>query len=111
MTVAVRFAAFASSASDGSASEITERKHLLQDGVALLNESLQGVGHKALLCLAFALLVGLTAFPAKADEVTKWNETATRAAFTSGLSNNPLFEVRVYTITQLAVHDAEVRET
>ncbi len=56
--------------------------------------------------ITFALLVGLTAFPAKADEVTKWNETATRAAFISGLSNNPLFEVRVYTITQLAVHDA-----
>jgi len=44
--------------------------------------------------------------PGDADEVTRWNETATRAAFESGLSGNPPFESRVYALTQAAVHDA-----
>lgn len=44
-----------------------------------------------------------------ADEVTKWNEIATRASFVSGLGTaggNPLFEARVYAMTHAAVHDA-----
>jgi hypothetical protein len=41
-----------------------------------------------------------------ADEVTKWNATAGNAAFTSGLSGNPLFESRVYAMTHAAIHDA-----
>ena len=41
-----------------------------------------------------------------ADEVTKWNETATRIANESGLSGNPLFESRVYAMTHAAIHDA-----
>ena len=41
-----------------------------------------------------------------ADEVTKWNETATRIAFASGLSGNPLFESRLHALTHAAIHDA-----
>ena len=41
-----------------------------------------------------------------ADEVTKWNEIAGKASFTSGLSGNPLFESRVYALTHAAIHDA-----
>ena len=44
--------------------------------------------------------------PVVADEVTKWNETAGKRAFESGLSNNPLFESRVYAMTHAAIHDA-----
>jgi hypothetical protein len=43
---------------------------------------------------------------ASADEVIKWNETATRLANESGLSGNPLFESRMYAMTQAAIHDA-----
>jgi hypothetical protein len=41
-----------------------------------------------------------------ANEVTTWSEIASSASFTSGLTANPLFESRVYAITQAAVHDA-----
>ena len=44
-----------------------------------------------------------------ADEVTSWNEIATRASFQSGLgiaSGNPLFESRVYAMMHAAIHDA-----
>lgn len=42
-----------------------------------------------------------------ADEVTKWNETAGKAAFDSGLSVNlPVLESRVYALTHAAIHDA-----
>ena len=41
-----------------------------------------------------------------ADEVIKWNAIAGNAAFTSGLSGNPLFESRVYAMTHVAIHDA-----
>ncbi len=41
-----------------------------------------------------------------ADEVTKWNETATRIANESGLAGNPLFESRVYAMMHAAIHDA-----
>jgi hypothetical protein len=41
-----------------------------------------------------------------ANEVTHWNEVATRAAFDSGLSGNPVFESRVYALTFAAVHNA-----
>lgn len=44
--------------------------------------------------------------PVVADEVTKWNETATRLANESGLSGNPLFESRVYALMHAAIHDA-----
>src|SRR5215813_4169726 len=47
---------------------------------------------------------------ATADEVTKWNETASRAAFESGLSDPPkglpFFEARIYAMTHAAIHDA-----
>src|SRR5689334_12192893 len=46
------------------------------------------------------------ALPLRADEVTKWNEIATKASFNSGLPGVPLFEARVYAITFTAVHDA-----
>jgi hypothetical protein len=42
-----------------------------------------------------------------ADEVTKWNETAGKAAFESGLSNsNGVLESRIYAIAHAAIHDA-----
>jgi hypothetical protein len=41
-----------------------------------------------------------------ADEVTQWNETATRLGAASGLSGNPLFEARVYAMMHAAIHDA-----
>ncbi len=41
-----------------------------------------------------------------ADEVSRWNEVATAAAAESGLPANPLFEARVYAMSQVAVHDA-----
>src|SRR5437868_12252664 len=44
--------------------------------------------------------------PLPADEVTKWNEIATKASFDSGLPGIPMFEARVYAITFAAVHDA-----
>jgi PAP2 superfamily len=53
----------------------------------------------------FFVLVGTR--QVAADEVTKWNETATRVAFESGLSSgNPTFESRLYAITHAAIHDA-----
>jgi hypothetical protein len=47
-----------------------------------------------------------SALPVAADEVSKWNETAGQRAFESGLSNNPLFEARLYAMTHAAIHDA-----
>jgi hypothetical protein len=44
-----------------------------------------------------------------ADEVTKWNETASKVGFDSGLAGqpgNPLFEARIYAMTHAAIHDA-----
>jgi hypothetical protein len=58
------------------------------------------------LSLAVALTGTLVTVPTTADEVTKWNETATLAASNSGLSGNPPFESRVYAMTHAAVHDA-----
>lgn len=49
------------------------------------------------------LLVGLSL---RADEVTRWNEIATKAAYDGGLSGNPVFESRVYAMTFASVHDA-----
>jgi hypothetical protein len=43
---------------------------------------------------------------AAADEVTKWNETASQAAFDSGLAGNPPFHSRVNAMTHAAIHDA-----
>jgi PAP2 superfamily len=46
---------------------------------------------------------------AAGDEVTKWNETAVKAGFDSGLSlpaGIPLFEARIYAMTHAAIHDA-----
>ena len=41
-----------------------------------------------------------------ANVVTEWNAIAGRATLASGLAGNPLFESRVFAITQAAVHDA-----
>jgi hypothetical protein len=41
-----------------------------------------------------------------ADEVTKWNETAGKAAFESGVSNLGPIEARVYAMMHAAIHDA-----
>jgi len=46
-----------------------------------------------------------------ADEVTKWNEIAGKAAVDSSLSplgpfGNPFFESRIYAMTHAAIHDA-----
>ena len=57
------------------------------------------------MCLCFSLSASRLA----GNEVTKWNEIAGKAAFTSGLAcvpGNPLFESRVYAITHAAIHDA-----
>ena len=58
--------------------------------------------------LAFqsVVLSALVALPVYADQVTRWNEVATRAGFASGLSGNPLFESRVYAMVHIAIHDA-----
>src|SRR6186997_2290315 len=58
--------------------------------------------------LAFQSIVlsALALFPVYADQVTKWNEVATRASAASGLSGNPLFESRVYAMAHIAMHDA-----
>ena len=58
--------------------------------------------------LAFqsVVLSALVAFPVCADQVTRWNEVATRASAASGLSGNPLFESRVYAMAHIAMHDA-----
>ena len=56
--------------------------------------------------LLFLFFVFGSAQQVAADEVTKWNETATQMAFESGLSGNPLFESRVYAMTHAAIHDA-----
>jgi hypothetical protein len=56
--------------------------------------------------LTLSLCAGLFAVPGTADEVGKWNQIAGEASFASGLSNNPLFESRVYAMTHAAVHDA-----
>ncbi len=54
----------------------------------------------------FLLFILGSARRVAADEVTKWNETATRVASDSGLSGNPPFESRVYAMTHAAIHDA-----
>ena len=60
-----------------------------------------------LAAMAISFLTAANSFGA--DEVTKWNEVATRASYDSGLgrlTGIPLFEARVYAITFAAVHDA-----
>ena len=61
-----------------------------------------------ILLLVFIVLGGTHS--AAADEVTKWNETASKAAFESGLSDPPrgipFFEARIYAMTHVAIHDA-----
>src|SRR5215468_7535631 len=61
-----------------------------------------------ILILVFIVLGG--AHSAAADEVTKWNETACKAALESGLSDPPrgipFFEARIYAMTHVAIHDA-----
>jgi hypothetical protein len=55
----------------------------------------------------FLLFLLMSARPVAAqDEVIKWNELAGKRAFESGLSNNPLFESRLYALTHAAMHDA-----
>lgn len=56
--------------------------------------------------ISFPLFFTLGEGRLAADEVTKWNEIAGRAAFASGLHDNPLFTSRVYAMTHAAVHDA-----
>jgi hypothetical protein len=51
------------------------------------------------------LCILLGASQVTANEVREWNEIAGRASLASGLSANPLFEARVYAMTQAAVHD------
>src|SRR5882724_1405879 len=68
-----------------------------------------GGSPKRRLSLALAVIaVGFAsaANPLRADEVTKWNEVATKAGSDSGLTGIPIFESRVYAITFAAVHDA-----
>jgi hypothetical protein len=43
---------------------------------------------------ALALLAALGTSPAEADEVAKWNETADRATFNSGVAGNRFFQSR-----------------
>ena len=61
-----------------------------------------------ILILVFIVLGG--AYSVAADEVTKWNEIASKAAFESGLSDPPrgipFFEARIYAMTHVAIHDA-----
>jgi PAP2 superfamily len=66
--------------------------------------------------IALTLVSALSGSPAAGDlvgnevntwnEVNKWSKTASKASFASGLSNNPLFESRVYAMTHVAIHDA-----
>jgi hypothetical protein len=66
------------------------------------------------LALTVVSLLALFAMGGKysvlADEITKWNETASKAAFDSGLSDPPrsipFFEARIYTVAHVAIHDA-----
>jgi hypothetical protein len=72
------------------------------------------LGHQILRLIKFAAnqvvtiaCVAAVAIPhLAADEVTRWNEVATKAALDSGLSGNPVFESRVYALTFAAVHNA-----
>src|SRR5690349_12523330 len=59
-----------------------------------------------LVLAAIAVSFASPASPLLADEVTKWNEVATKASFDAGLPGIPMFEARVYAITFAAVHDA-----
>jgi hypothetical protein len=64
---------------------------------------------RSLVLAAMAISLLTAANSLGADEVTKWNEVATRASYDSGLgrlTGIPLFEARVYAITFAAVHDA-----
>ena len=54
-------------------------------------------------CILFLGVAG--ARQAAADEVTKWNETASQAAFDSGLADT-LFHTRVNAMNHAAIHDA-----
>ena len=63
-------------------------------------------GARALVLAAIAVSFVAAANPLRADEVTKWNEIATKASYDSGLPGIPMFEARVYAITFAAVHDA-----
>ena len=54
-------------------------------------------------CILFLGVEG--ARQAAADEVTKWNETASQAAFDSGLADT-LFHTRVNAMNHAAIHDA-----
>lgn len=56
--------------------------------------------------IAVCLFLLMGASSLAANEVTEWNDIAGRATLASGLAGNPLFESRVYAITQAAVHDA-----
>ena len=65
--------------------------------------------HAFTLVSIFLLFVLGESRQAAADEVTKWNETATRVAFDTGLSaplGNPIFDSRVNAMTHAAIHDA-----
>jgi PAP2 superfamily len=53
-----------------------------------------------------ALLLADAGWAATNNEVTKWNEIASKAAFDSGLSTMPPIESRVYALTSTAIHDA-----
>src|SRR4051794_36826565 len=52
---------------------------------------------KHLITIVVAALLGLGSTPARADEVTKWNEIAAQA---------PLWDLRFYVLTHVAIHDA-----
>jgi len=64
---------------------------------------------RSLVLAATAISLLSAVNPLRADEVTKWNEVATKASLDSGLcgpAGIPLFESRVYALTFAAVHDA-----
>lgn len=56
--------------------------------------------------VCLCLLAGASELLASGNEVLRWNEIAGKASFLSGLAGNPLFDSRVYAMTQAAVHDA-----
>jgi hypothetical protein len=58
------------------------------------------------MCAVFAVCFASAANPLLADEVTKWNEVATKAAYDSGITGIPILEARIYAIAFAAVHDA-----
>jgi hypothetical protein len=56
--------------------------------------------------IATWLLLAFGGSALAANEVMTWSEIAGRASVASGLGGNPIFESRVFAITQAAVHDA-----